>query len=146
MAQPDTALPLLQRAHEAAKDKEMKVRCAMALAFLGSRAGVPTLIAELDSARGFDQGYHYASWGGTRSSRLDGVILALGRSGDRRAVQPILQMIQALDKQGDFSHLRAIALALEALGDPAAAAPLSFAIAEEGAGLSHVRTRHPNAR
>jgi len=130
LAQPDQAIPLLQAAHDnctdtTAEGREKRVRCATALAFLGDRTGVPTLIAELDRAEGLDDGAHYSSWGWTRPSRLDSLTIALGRTGDRRAVGPILRMLKSLDQKGDFSHVRAVALALEALGDPAAAAPLA---------------------
>jgi HEAT repeat protein len=125
LAQPAEAAPLLRAMHETAVENEMRVRCAQALAFMGDPTGASTLIAELDSTKGLDEGRHYHGWGWTPPSRLDSLILALGRTGDRRATGPILAKLEALETRGDFSHVRAIAAALEALRDPAAAQALA---------------------
>jgi len=56
---------------------------------------------------------------------LDGQIVALGRAGDRRAVPVVLAKLAQLTPKSEFSHFRAVGLALESLGDPAAAKPLA---------------------
>ena len=56
---------------------------------------------------------------------VDALILALGYSGDRRAVPAILAKLEMLDAGVTLSHHRAVALELESLGDPAAARPLA---------------------
>ena len=124
-AHAEAARPLLRDAYRKARDKDAQVRYAQVLAFLGDRTGVPALIAEIESAHGLDEGFPYRSWGCTGSSRLDGLIVALGCAGDRRAVGPLLRKLDALTTRGDFSHVRALAGGLESLRDPAAAAPLA---------------------
>jgi len=131
LTEPEVAIDLLQSAYGQAAEHDQKVRCAQILAYLGNRTGVPTLIAELQSAGSLDEGYHYNSWGWTRLSRLDSLIVALGRSGDRRAVGPILVKLESLDERGDFSHVRAVATALEALRVPAAAPSLAALLAKK---------------
>jgi len=56
---------------------------------------------------------------------IDALILALGYSGDRRATAAILERLALLDAETTLSHHRSVALALERLGDPAAAGPLA---------------------
>ena len=125
LAQPNEATARLRVAYESAVEHETKVRCAQVLAFLGDCAGVPTLIAEVDNADSLDAGNHYNAWSWTKPSRLDSIILALGHAGDRRAVGAIVAKLEALDSRGDFSHVWAIAKALETLRDPAAAPALA---------------------
>ena len=49
----------------------------------------------------------------------------MGRTGDRRAVPVILKKLELLTATSEFSHHRAVGLALELLGDSAAAKPLA---------------------
>ena len=65
-------------------------------------------------------------------SPLDRFVIILGRAGDRRAVPLIVEKLQRLTADDDFSHHRAVALALEALADPAAAKPLAALLAKPG--------------
>jgi len=75
---------------------------------------------------------------GNALSPLDGRIVALGRAGDRRAVPAIVEKMKRLTPESDFSHFRAVALALELLADPAAAKPLAEMLATRGiAGCVH---------
>jgi len=125
LARPEVSIPLLKAACAKFSAGEEKTRAAQVLAFLGDNTGVPDLIARIEGQEGWDAGSPYTSWGWTRPSRLDSLVMALGHAGDRRAVAPILKKVAALETRGDFSHVRAAALALEMLGDPAAAAPLA---------------------
>ena len=56
----------------------------------------------------------------------------MGRTGDRRALPAILAKLELLDAQVTLSHHRAVALALEQIGDPAAAEPLARLLAKPG--------------
>ena len=76
---------------------------------------------------------------GNAMSPLDTQIVALGRAGDRRAVPVILEKLRLLSAESEFSHHRAVGLALELLGDPAAAAPLAGLLAQPGM-TGHVQT------
>ena len=132
MAAPDRSLPMLGKAHEDAASAEGKLRCAHVLGMLGDRAGVETLVAKINGADTFDEeniGYYFPSM-----TWLDSYIFALGRSGDSRALEPILAKLDLLVKTGNkkSSHLRTIALAFEALRHPAAAKPLAAALTRSG--------------
>jgi len=126
LAQPQEALPLLRKAYAEAKDED-KLPYAHLLAVLGDATGLDTLIAEVRRAGEWDEGWNYRGMGqfGRALSPLDQLIVALGRTGDRRAVPAILEKLDLLSAESEFSHHRAVGLALEMIGDPAAARPLA---------------------
>jgi hypothetical protein len=66
------------------------------------------------------------------------LIVALGYAGDAKAVPVILEKLEQLDAESDFSHHRAVGLALELIGDPSAAPSLASLLAKPGMrGLVH---------
>jgi hypothetical protein len=69
---------------------------------------------------------------GGNMSRLDKLIVALGRTGDRRATPAVLQKVKLLSAKDAFSHFRAVAMALEMLKDPAAADHLAELLGKPG--------------
>ncbi len=133
LAAPETASPLLRKAFRAAVDEKDKLAYAHILAVLGDASGLDVLTAAVQ-AQSWDQGWNYRGMGqfGNSLSHLDTLIVALGRTRDRRALPVILSKIDKLDASSEFSHHRAVALALEMLGDPAAAAPLAALLARPG--------------
>jgi len=137
-AQPREALPLLRTAYQAARGQE-KLQYAWLLCLLGDRTGVDTLMAQV-AAASWDTGWNYKAMGqfGNALSTLDGQLVALGRAGDRRAVPVVLAKLAQLTPDSEFSHFRAVGLALEALADPAAAQPLADMLRRAGiAGYVH---------
>jgi len=82
---------------------------------------------------------------GMSQSHLDSLIVALGRTKSRSALKPILEKVQMLDSESEFSHCRAVALALEALADPAAAKPLAELLQKPGI-MGHAFTDIDKAR
>jgi hypothetical protein len=128
------ALPLLRQAY-ASSEKADRVQYAAMLAMLGDASGSDTLLACVRDTP-WDAGWHHR--GGGNVSTLDGRIIALGCTGDRRAVPLIVAKLQQLTPDSDFSHFRAAALALEKLGDRAAAPSLAAALALPGVtGYAH---------
>jgi hypothetical protein len=128
LTQPDFAVALLKTHYASADDHDRKLRCALALAFLGDTTGLDTLIAEVDAVEGFDAGFEHIHWAGATSrwSRLDIVILALGSTGDPRALEPLLNKLRRLSQKDEpFSHIHAVCRALESLASEAAAQPLA---------------------
>jgi len=101
---------------------------------LGDASGAPTLIAKVGEAESFGEGWKFTGMGqyGASVGFVDSLVIALGRTRDRRALKPILEKVKLLDASKAFSHHRAVALALEALGDPAAAEPLAELLAKPG--------------
>lgn len=123
----DVALPLLREAFQAEKDPEARVIYAHVLAVLGDATGLDVLIQEVKKYQDWDQGWDYRGMGqfGNALSRLDQLIIALGRTRDARAVPVVLEKFKKLTPQSEFSHFRAVALALEMIGDARAAQPLA---------------------
>ncbi len=137
--QPQKALPLLRKAYGEAGDTA-KLDYALVLAMLGDAAGAPTIMASVSQKTQWDPGWNYKGLGqfGNALSPLDGQIVAFGRAGDRRAVPVILDKMRLLTPESEFSHFRAVTLALEMLADPAAAQPLAEMLARPGiAGFVH---------
>jgi hypothetical protein len=133
-AQPETALPLLEKAYAAASDADAKLVYANVLALLGGKAGADTLLEKIKAAAEFDKGWNYTGMGqfGRSVSALDQYIIALGRTRDPRALETILEKVALLDASKEYSHHRACAVALEALADPQAAKPLADLLAKPG--------------
>ena len=135
MVDPERSLPMLREAWRNAAGAEGRLRCAHALGMMGDNTGVETLAAAVESYKEFDDkdiGHYYP-----RLTWLDSYMLALGKSKDSRALKPLLNKLSLLsikpDSRPTQSHLYCIALALEALGDPRAAAPLATELRKEGA-------------
>jgi flavin-dependent dehydrogenase len=131
---PEPALPLLRQAYAGAEGAD-RVQYAALLGMLGDPTGAPTLQEHVQRSP-WDAGWQHRGAGNV--SVLDGRIIALGCSGDRRAVPAIVAKLQQLKPESEFSHFRAAALALESIGDPAAAKPLAEALALPGlTGYAH---------
>ena len=132
--QPQDSLPMLKAAYASAADKESKLVYAHILGMMGDPTGVQPLIAEVDPVEKFDAGWNYTGMGqfGRSISALDSYLIALGRTRDPRALEPLLKKLALLDATKEFSHHRAVAMALEALGDPKAAKPLADLLAKPG--------------
>lgn len=133
LVEPEVAKPLLRQAFEAAPSEEARLTYAHILGMLGDATGTETL-ARAVSRAAWDQGWRYTGMGqfGPSMSPLDSWIIALGRTGDPRALLPILEKVSRLDTNSEFSHFRAVALALEALADPSAARPLAELLQRPG--------------
>jgi len=134
LAHPDQALPLLRKAYQGADGAEAKLVYAHYLAVLGDATGLPTLAAEVERTQDWDEGWNYRAMGqfGTALSRLDQLVVALGRTRDPKAIPAIVDKAKLLTAESDFSHHRAVGLALELIGDPSAASPLAELLTQPG--------------
>ena len=143
LVDPAAAMLPLRMAYAGAASDKSRLIYAHVLAMLGDPSGVETLAAAV-SAMPWDKGWRYTGMGqfGPSMSRLDSYIIALGMTKDRRAVAPILARVAQLNADSEFSHHRAVALALESIGDPAAAEPLAALLARPGmTGHAHLDVR-----
>jgi len=133
LAQLQDAMPLLRRAYEAAETEKAKLAYAHILGMLGEPAGAGTL-AEAVKSRVWDKGWNYTGMGqyGASLSELDSLIIALGRTHSKQALGPILEKVKQLDDGSEFSHCRAVSIALETLGDTAAAKSLAEFLKKPG--------------
>jgi ribulose 1,5-bisphosphate synthetase/thiazole synthase len=121
----DRSLPLLQQAFVEA-DSDKKVRYAHILGLMRDSVGAEVLANYLDNHE-WDQGWNYRGMSqfGFSLSDIDTKLIALGRSGSKRAKPTLLKKLVELSADSDFSHLRALTLAFEAQPDADAAEKLT---------------------
>lgn len=133
LTQQQDAMPLLRKAYENAQNEKSKLIYAHILGMLGDPTGAETL-AEAVKSRDWDKGWNYTGMGqfGMSLSELDSLIIALGRTRNKKAMGAILDKLEQLDTGNEFSHFRAVAMALESLEDAAAAKPLAMLLAKPG--------------
>ena len=129
----DAALPMLRKAWRNATDEEEKLRYAHVLGMLYDGTGAGSLIVAVEKAE-WDEGWNFKGMGqfGASTSPLDNLIIALGRTKDKRGLPAIIAKLEAITPESEFSHSRAIAIALENYRDPTAAKPLAQLLAKPG--------------
>ncbi len=145
LAQPEDALPHLQEAYKAVVRTEHdesvpdrsaiflqkltkeqiekgKINYAHILGMMGDPTGKETLLETVASTP-WDKGWSFTGMGqfGGSLSPLDSKIIAMAKTGDNRAVDIIKDKMETLDANSEFSHHRAVAVALETLKAPEAA-------------------------
>jgi hypothetical protein len=128
----NVAQPLLREAFAAAPG-ESRLIYAHILGMMGDATGAAVL-AEAVTNRQWDEGWRYTGMGqfGPSMSPLDSLIIALGRSKSPAAAKPILDKVELLGTESEFSHFRAVAIALETLADKSAAQPLASLLRKPG--------------
>ncbi|MCE5218982.1 FAD-dependent oxidoreductase, partial [bacterium] len=134
----------LQQAFAEAEGAD-RLTYATVLAMLGDGSGVDDLLQAVASQE-WDKGWDFHGLvGEAKQSALDTHVMALGWAGDRKAMPVLLEKLSQLTASSEFSHFRAVALALEMLGDPRAARPLAQALALPGVS-GHVEATIEDAR
>ena len=130
------ALPLLRDAYAAAETPEAKLVYAHVLGLLGDATGRETLEAKLASVEAWDKGWNYKGMDqfGRSVSLVDSYLIALGRCGGKESLEPIEALAQKLTGESEYSHFRAVALALESLGDRRGAGTLALLLSLKGVG------------
>ncbi|MFV0590067.1 MAG: FAD-dependent oxidoreductase [Draconibacterium sp.] len=129
----ETALQEVKKAYKVSEGKQ-KLQYARLLGVCGEKEGIETLLAEIGKFSGWDekifQGFmaDYAHL----PTPTDGIIWALGNTQDKRVLPALIKLTEQLDSGVTLSHHRALALALEKLGDPSAAKPLAELLAKPG--------------
>ncbi|MBW8039786.1 MAG: FAD-dependent oxidoreductase [Planctomycetes bacterium] len=146
LTQPHYAMPLLREAYKTAEKTKAKLAYAHILGMLGDATGSETLMEAVQSTE-WDKGWNFTGMGqyGASVSALDSVIIALGRTRDKWGLAPILDKVGQLDAESEFSHCRAVGMALETLGDSAAAKPLAGLLQKPGI-MGHAFTEIQDAR
>jgi len=132
-AQPEAALPLLRRAFDSAELKQDRFIYAHILGIMCDPTGA-ALLAEAVREHPWDDGWKYTGMGqyGRSISPVDSLIIALGRTGQPGALDPIIEKVQSLGPEHAMSHHRAVSMALEWLRDPRAAQPLADLLQKPG--------------
>ena len=118
LSDPARALPRLKSAWKNATAPEAKLVYAHVLGMLGDRTGEATLLEKFRTSS-WDKGWNYRGMSQfMRSvSWTDSYAIALGRSRSIAAIQPLLEKAAQLTPESEYSHYRALALALESIGD-----------------------------
>lgn len=143
LAHAEQTVPEMRKAYAAASSSAEKLVYAHVLGILGDATGVDALVPVVDGTE-WGGGWSFKAMGqfGRSVSELDSYIIALGRTRDRRALDPVLKKAALLDEKQSFSHFRAVTLALEALGDPLAAKVLADLLKKPGiSGYAMVSTK-----
>ena len=120
------AIPLLKQALLQKSGQSDRVNYAHILSILGETDGLQTMINEVNSFTEWDAGWAYTGMGqfGPCLSRLDSLIMALGATRKTEALSPIITHAERLTVMHDFSHFRAVSVALETIGNKAASSVL----------------------
>ncbi len=103
-----------------------KLVYARILGMLGESAGWQELIKAIDKFEDWDEGWNFRGMGqfGKSISYLDSLIIAAGRTKKTEALPTIFRLMEKLTPENEFSHFRAVAIALETIADQDAAEPL----------------------
>jgi hypothetical protein len=127
------AQPLLRGAFASASEKDSLIY-AHILGMMGDATGAEALAEAVKKSRQWDEGWRYTGMGqfGPSMSPLDSLIIALGRCKSPVALKPIIEKVELLGTDSEFSHFRAIAIALETLADKSAAQPLATLLRKPG--------------
>ena len=127
------AKPLLQAAYKSAKTEDARLRYAHVLGMAYDSTGVESLKKAVSTAK-WDKGWNFRGMGqfGATTSPLDNLVIALGRTGDKSALSVILEKLNQLSPKSEFSHSRAVSMALETLKDPSAAVHLAEMLKRPG--------------
>ncbi len=124
---------MLRKAFDEAEGDD-KLVYAHTLAVLGDDKGLDVLIQKVGTYDTWDEGWNYRGMGqfGSALSPLDRLIVALGRAGNPQAIDAIVEKAEFLTAETEFSHHRAVGLALELIGDREAAEPLAALLTKPG--------------
>lgn len=125
--------PLLQKAFASDIGSDDRLIIAHVLGIMGNATGADVLLKTVQTTP-WDKGWNFRGTGqfGSSMSKLDSYIVALGRTKDQRAVEPLTEKVRQLGPDREFSHFQAAAMALEVLGNPAAAKPLADLLSQPG--------------
>ena len=113
---------------------EARMAYAKLLGFMGEREAVPALVGLLEEVNEWDAKIFQGSMAeyAHLPTSIDALILALGGTRDRRALPVLLEKLDTLDRNVTLSHHRALAGALEQIGDPTATEPLARLLNKPG--------------
>ncbi len=108
-------LERVKAAYKSSSDNKKKLTYAHIMGFYGIDLGWKELATGINSMEAWDKGWNYTGMGqfGECMSQLDSLIMSLGKTGNPEAIPVITKKARQLTPGSEFSHFRAIAVALE---------------------------------
>ena len=130
---------LFRAAYAAATGEKARLHFAFILGILHLPDGAETLARHIGNSP-WDTGWNYTGMGqfGASMSSLDSRIIALGRCREARWLPVLAVKAATLPEDAAFSHFRALAEALQTLGDPAAVPLLARLLERPGVAGHHI--------
>ncbi len=116
---PKKAVPLLQDKFEKEQNSDDKFIYAYILGMMGISDGWKLLSEKIKTYNEWDDGWNYRGMGqfGLSMSLLDSYIIALGKTKEKEAIPVIAEISKKLKTESEFSHFRAVAVAMEEIGN-----------------------------
>jgi hypothetical protein len=115
---------------------------ASILCILGDKTYASVLADEIKRNEKWDAGWNYTGGGqfGPCMSRLDALIIALGKSFDSRYLSVVLEKARLLNRENAFSHFRAISIATEEMKNRDAVPVLYDMLTAPGMRYNHIES------
>lgn len=119
-------IPALSDKYYSTPDETGKLVYARILGMLGIPDGWKELVTAIDGFEDWDKGWNFTGMGqfGRSISYLDSLIIAAGRTKRTEALPSIFRLMEKLTPESEFSHFRAVAMALETIAGAESAEPL----------------------
>lgn len=119
-------LPVLSDFYHIAQSEVDKLVYARILGMYRKDDGYESLLKATDGFEEWDKGWNYTGMGqfGMSMSYIDSVVIALGNCKKPESVPSIIRLAKLLTPESHFSHFRAVAIALETIGDETGAKAL----------------------
>ncbi|MGI6611348.1 MAG: FAD-dependent oxidoreductase [Limnochordia bacterium] len=119
LSHPTISMGLLSERLRASKDPRQVVDAALILGLYG-RPEAAHILAQRVSACDWDEGWDYTGMRqfGLSLSRMDALVIALGKTLSPVGTVPVLDKIRSLGETSAFSHCRAVSIAASALRQP----------------------------
>lgn len=119
-------IPALSDKFYSTQDETGKLVYARILGMLGVPDGWKELVTAIDGFDDWDKGWNFTGMGqfGRSISYLDSLIIAAGRTKRTEVLPSVFRLMEKLTPESEFSHFRAVAIALETIASQEGAEPL----------------------
>jgi hypothetical protein len=136
----ERGLKLLKEEFINTSDTNLKTKCAIILGFYGDSDACMVLVDEAGRFSEWDKGWNYRGMHqfGMSAGYLDGVLMALGKTGHKNGFGTIKRFAELLIPESELSHFRAVAEAFEGIGSKDAAPVLHKLLSMPGISGHHV--------
>lgn len=143
----DLCIDLASSRIKQVSNMEDKVLLASILCSLGDDKYASVLAVSIRNCKTWDDGWNYTGMGqfGRCMSRLDSLIIALGRTRNPAYLSVIQEKAECLYPEDFFSHFRAVAMAMDDMKDKKAVPVLTEMITQPGV-RSHAISSYREAR